>query len=143
MLLAWPTPAASAGELSSASSQRPVSMYAHPSTVRPPAGTAHAGSAESPHGVLQHGDRQAGLVQQPRGGRYTPPRRLVDGRADDRAQGRQELVSAADRVGAGGYPESQHVDVYPRDLAGVCGSWPSSRARVRSTAWWPAGAPDW
>ena len=45
--------------------------------------------------------------------------RLVDGRPDDRVQGRQELVSAADRVGAGAYPESQHVDVDPRDLAGL------------------------
>jgi hypothetical protein len=84
----------------------------------PAAGTPHAGSAEPLHGVLQQADRQLGFVQEPGGGSYPPQRGLLDGRAEDLAQVREELVSAADRVGAGAYPKSQHVDVNARDLAG-------------------------
>ena len=76
----------------------------------PAAGTPHAGRPEPLHGFLQQGDRQVGFVQEPRGGSYSPQRGLFNGRADDRAQVREELVSAADRVGAGAYPESQHIN---------------------------------
>ena len=75
----------------------------------PAAGTPHAGSPEPLHGVLQQGDRQAGFVQEPRDGTDSPQRGLFNGRADDLAQVREELVSAADRVGAGPYPECQYV----------------------------------
>jgi hypothetical protein len=61
----------------------------------------HAGSPEPLHRVLQQGDRQVGLVQDPRGGSYSPQRGLFNGRAGDLAQGQEELVPAADRVGAG------------------------------------------
>jgi len=66
---------------------------------------------------LQQRDRQVGFVQQPGGGGYPPQSGLFDGRADHRAQVRQELISAPDRVGAGAYPKSQHVDVNSLDLA--------------------------
>ena len=84
----------------------------------PAAGTPHAGSPEPLHGVLQQGDRQVGFVQEPCGGSYSPQRGLFNGRADDLAQVREELVSAADRVGAGAYPESQRVDINARGPAG-------------------------
>ncbi len=77
----------------------------------PAAGAPYAGGPEPLHGVLQQADRQVGFVQEPGGGRYSPQRGLLDGRAGDRAQVREKLVSAADRVGADAYPESQHVDI--------------------------------
>src|SRR4029077_15590063 len=49
---------------------------------------------------------------------YSPQRGLFNGRADDLVQVREELVPAADRVGAGAYPESQHVDINARGPAG-------------------------
>ena len=84
----------------------------------PAAGTPHAGSPEPLHGFFQQGDRHAGLVQEPGGGSYPPQRGLFHGRAGDLAQVREELVSAADRVGAGAYPESQHADINARGPAG-------------------------
>ena len=106
----------------------------------PAAGTPYAGSPEPLHGVLQQGDRQVGFVQEPRGGRYSPQRRLFHGRADDLVQVREDLVSAADRVGAGAYPESQHVDidVGGRPDLGV----PAGRGRGLTTRRL-AGNPDW
>ncbi|MGO9467584.1 MAG: hypothetical protein ACLQVF_25870, partial [Isosphaeraceae bacterium] len=67
---------------------------------------------------MQQGDRQVRFVQEPRGGSYPPQIGLFNGRAGDLAQVREELVSAADRVGAGVYPESQHVDINARGPAG-------------------------
>ena len=43
------------------------------------AGASHAGSPEPLHGVLQHGDRQVGFVQEPCGGTYSPQRRALQG----------------------------------------------------------------
>ncbi|HEY6314392.1 MAG TPA: IS110 family transposase [Streptosporangiaceae bacterium] len=45
-------------------------------------------------------------------------RGLFNGRVGDLAQVREELVSAADWVGAGAYPESQRIDIDARGPAG-------------------------
>src|SRR6204780_1324287 len=88
----------------------------------PAAGTPYAWSPEPPHGVLHQADRQVGFVQEPRGGTNSPQRGLFNGRADDLAQVREELVSAADWVGTGAYPESEHVDINARGPAGRQGT---------------------
>jgi hypothetical protein len=79
------------------------------------AGAPYAGSADPLHGVLQQTERQIGFVQDPGGGSYSPQGGLFNGRVGDLAQVGAKLVSAADRVGAGVYPESQHVDINARD----------------------------
>ena len=130
-----PRPAASEAT-SRASSQRPVSMYAHPSTVRlPPLVPRTPGARSRSIASCSKRDRQVGFVQEPCGGRYSPQGGLFNRRVGDLAQVREELVSAADRVGAGPYPESQHVDINARGLAGGGGPWRSSRPRARLTAW--------
>ena len=50
----------------------------------------------------------------------SPQRGLFNGRVGDLAQVREELVSAADRVGAGAYPESAAT------LASMPGAWPAA-----------------
>ena len=80
--------------------------------IRPPqrgqaraAGALLAGRLEALHGVLQHGDRQRGFIQEPRRGTGSPQSGLVQGRTADLVQVPDELASAAERVGAGPDPE--------------------------------------
>ena len=82
------------------------------------AGALRAGCPEPLHGVLQQGDRQVGFVQEPCGGTDSPQSGLVKGRAADLAQVRDELVSAAERVGAGPYPEPVRAGIGARAMAG-------------------------
>ncbi len=98
----------------------------------PAAGAPYAGSPEPLHGVLQQADRQVGFVQEPCGGSYSPQRGLFNGRVGDLAQVREELISAADRVGAGVYPESQRVDINARGPAG--GRWTLAFQQAEGTA---------
>ena len=85
------------------------------------AGAPHPGCPEPLHGILQHMDRQVGFVQEPCGGPGSPQSRLVKGRARDTAQVRDELVSAAERVRTGPYPELPSADINARATAG---RWP-------------------
>ena len=98
----------------------------------PAAGAPYAGSPELLHGVLQQADRQVGFVQDPRGGTCSPQRGLFNGRAGDRAQAREELVSAADWVAAGAYPEPQYVDINASGPDG--GRWTLAFQQVEGTA---------
>src|SRR6185312_4421682 len=84
----------------------------------PAAGAPHAGSPEPLHNFLQQADRQVGFVQDPRGRSYSPQKGLFSGRAGDLAQVRDELVPAADRVGAGAYPQFVRVDITAGGPAG-------------------------
>ena len=105
------------------------------------AGALHAGSPEPLHGILQQGDRQVGFVQEPCGGTGSPQSGLVKGRAADLAQVPDEFASAAERVGAGPYPEPVRAGISARAMAGD-GRWFSRRPRTRLTAWRLAGAPS-
>ena len=112
------------------------------------AGAPRAGGPEPLHGVLQQGDRQVGFVQEPCGGTDSPQGGLVKGRAADLAQGRDELASAAERVGAGPYPEPVRADLVPAGHGRQTGTpgFPGARERGLRPGGWrarPSGRRRW
>jgi hypothetical protein len=63
-------------------------------------------------------DRQVRFVQEPRGGTDAPQSGLVQGSAADLAQVPDEFASAAERVGAGPYPDPVRAGIGARAMAG-------------------------